>query len=170
MGVVYNLAFLLVGITPCALSPASSASSGSCVSCCCNPMYFGFFGHCRWDVCCPAHLFPLLVQDIIPETYNPNPLTISYVLYRKQFAEAVACQGGFWRGISMCQIKAYLNSSLYISAPYWDLVRKASHPPPSQACYILCLDFLPRVDFRSLRPLSLLYTLISCPFSHSSLT
>ena len=86
------------------------------------------------------------------------------------FLQSLRFMGGFWRGISMCHHKASLNSSLYISVPYWDLVRTSSYPLTSQACYILCLVFLPRVDFRSLRPLSLLYTLISCPFSHSCLT
>ena len=66
--------FLCIGIPPCDLSLSAPPSSGKRSPCCRDPMYFGFAGHCSWGVRRPAYLCPLLVQEIMQETYKPPPL------------------------------------------------------------------------------------------------
>ena len=66
-----NLAFSCIGIPPCSLSPSTPTASVRSFSCCRGPIYFGFVGNCSWDLLHPAHIHTLLVQEIMPETYNP---------------------------------------------------------------------------------------------------
>ena len=95
----FNLSLLCIGKPPYALSPAIPTSSGRPFPCFRKPMYFGFFGHCIWGVRCTANLLPLLVQEIIMDTYTPPPpLATSHMIHGKRVAAAIAYQGGIIEG------------------------------------------------------------------------
>ena len=59
-------------------------------------------------------------------------------------------RGGLWRGRSRQHHKVYLDYYLDGSAPYWELDRTVSLPPPSQTHYSFYLTFFPTFDFRAL--------------------
>lgn len=72
MEVSTNLDLLYIGIPPCDLYLDTPTSSRRYIPCFHSPMYFGFVGHYSWGVRCPKYLCPLIVQDIMTETYKPT--------------------------------------------------------------------------------------------------
>ena len=80
MEISANLAFLCIGIPPCSQYLVTPPSSGSIFTCCSYPVYFGLGAHCIWGIPLPTHLCPLFVQDIIPNTYKPPPISAVCIL------------------------------------------------------------------------------------------
>lgn len=66
--VSFNLAFLRIGIPPCAPYMFIPLLSGMSFLFFRDIMYFGLFGYYIWGVHRPSHIFPILVQDIITDT------------------------------------------------------------------------------------------------------
>ena len=61
-------------------------------------MNFGFFGQHRWGVHRTSHLRPLLVHEIMLDTYKPPPIVTARVIHYEWVAGAITYQGGVLEG------------------------------------------------------------------------
>ena len=107
-------------------------------------IYFWFVSHCSWGVHYTTNISPILVQGV----------TVS-----------IACKGRYWSRRSRFHHKAYLNSSLDRSVPYWEMGRIVRHPPPSQDRSKFFLHFRPAFDLMAASYLSYLSIILYLPTS-----
>ena len=94
MEVSTKFTFLCVVIPPCALYLDTPTSSRRRFPCCCDLIYFDFLIHCIWGVRRLTHLWKLLVEDIVMNTYGTWLIATSCMLHRKWVATNITCQGG----------------------------------------------------------------------------
>ena len=80
-----NLTVIHIGLPHCAPSPDTPPSSGGCFPCWCEPVYFGFVGHCIWVVSRPYSAYYSMDLKSFPS------ISKLCVIHPKRVAADITC-------------------------------------------------------------------------------